>query len=159
MRSLSALACVAAGLLAAPIAADGADGHHEHAAPHGGTLVVFGDEFVHLELVLDPATGALTAYVLDGEAERGVTIRQPSLGVDVQPEAGGLFRVVLAPVASVLTGETQGNTSQFAGRSDRLKGLSRFRGEIRRLEVKGQTFERVSFRFPEGNEEGEEEPS
>ncbi len=33
-------------------------GHgHEHAAPHGGTLIVLGDEFAHLELVLDPGTG------------------------------------------------------------------------------------------------------
>jgi hypothetical protein len=42
---------------------------HEHTAPHGGSLVEFGEEFAHIELVLDSATGVLTAYVLDGEAE------------------------------------------------------------------------------------------
>ena len=46
--------------------------HHEHTAPHGGTLVVFGNEFAHIELVLDQTTGKLTAYVLDGEAEKSV---------------------------------------------------------------------------------------
>ena len=35
------------------------DAHHEHTAPHGGTLVVFGDEFAHIELVLDQTTGKL----------------------------------------------------------------------------------------------------
>ncbi len=152
MRYFSALVCVAAGLSAAPVAADGADAHHEHVAPHGGTLVVFGDELAHLELVVDPETGEMTAYVLDGEAERGVAVQQPSLGIDVRPEGGDRFAVALTPVENVLTGETRGNTSQFAGRSDRLKGLHRFQGEIRRLEVKGQRFEGVSFRFPEGNE-------
>ena len=158
MRSLSAFVCAAACLWAAPVAADAADAHHEHAAPHGGALVVFGDEFAHLELVVDPETGEMTAYVLDGEAERGVAVQQPSLGIDVQPEDGedgedgDRFAVALTPVENVLTGETQGNTSQFAGRSDRLKGLLRFRGEVRRLEVKGQRFEAVPFRFPEGNE-------
>ncbi len=98
----------------------------------------------------------MTAYVLDGEAERGVPVQQPSLGIDVQPEAGPRFAVALKPVANVLTGETRDNTSQFAGRSDRLKGLLRFRGEIRRLDVKGQRFEGVSFRFPEGNESHED---
>ncbi len=152
VRALPALLWAAAALWAAPAAAEGAHAHHEHVAPHGGTLIALGDELAHLELVLDPETGELTAYVLDGEAQRGVAVEQPALGIDVQPGSGGRFAVALAPVANVLTGETPGNTSQFAGRSDRLKGLRRFRGEIRRLEVKGQRFERVSFRFPEGNE-------
>jgi hypothetical protein len=152
MRHFSALLCVAACLWAGPVAADAADAHHEHVAPHGGTLVVFGDELAHLELVLDAETGEMTAYVLDGAAERGVPVQQPSLGIDVRPEAGAHFMVGLAAVENVLTGETRGNTSQFAGRSDRLEGLLRFRGEIRRLTVKGQVFERVPFRFPEGNE-------
>ncbi len=156
MRHFSTLVCVAAALSATPVAADGADAHHEHAAPHGGTLVVFGEEFAHLELILDPETGKMTAYVLDGEAERGVAVQQASLGIDVQPEGVERFEVALKPVANVLTGETPGNTSQFAGRSERLKGLAHFRGEIRRLEIKGQRFERVPFRFPEGNEEHED---
>ena len=42
---------------------------HEHHAPHHGALEVLGDEFAHVELVLDEKTGRLTAYVLDGEAE------------------------------------------------------------------------------------------
>ena len=154
MRYIAALCCAVVGLSAVPVAAD-EDHHarHEHVAPHGGTLVVLGDEFVHLELLVDPETGKMTAYVLDGEAERGVRVRQSSLEIDIQPEEGASFVVALAPVANVLTGEVEGHTSQFAGRSDRLKRMPHFQGEIREIEVRGQRFQHVSFRFPEGNED------
>ena len=52
---------------------DDHSGHgHHHVAPHGGTLVVFGNEFAHLELVLDLSVGKLDAYFLDGMAVMGV---------------------------------------------------------------------------------------
>ena len=50
------------------------EGGHEHVAPHGGALVELGEELAHLELVHDPTTGTLTAYVLDGEAEQAVRV-------------------------------------------------------------------------------------
>jgi hypothetical protein len=50
---------------------------HEHKAPHGGTPVVLGNEAYHLEFVLDPATGKLSAYVLDGEMEKFVRTASP----------------------------------------------------------------------------------
>jgi len=52
---------VAAALVLPARAEDKEEGGHEHHAPHGGTLVVFGDEAAHVELVLDPKTGALPA--------------------------------------------------------------------------------------------------
>ena len=52
--------------------------HHEHTAPHGGALVGLGKEFAHVELVLEKATGKLTGYVLDGEAEKPVRLRAES---------------------------------------------------------------------------------
>ncbi len=142
-----------AGLVAAPISAEDDHGHHDHAAPHGGTLVVFGDEVAHVEFVVDEENGEITAYVLDGEAERGVAVQQASLTVVIEPASGPDFEVALSPVENVLTGETRGNTSQFSGRSPKLEGLHHFHGEIRTLEIKGQRFEDVAFRFPEGNED------
>ncbi|MCG8589298.1 MAG: hypothetical protein MJE66_08400, partial [Proteobacteria bacterium] len=133
-------------------AAAGATHHHEHEAPHGGALIVLGDEFVHLELVLEPKTGSLRAYVLDGAAERGVPVAQRALAVDVVPPRGEPFQVSLAAVGNVLTGEVVGKTSEFAGRSTPLVGLERFEGAIRELAVKGQSFRNVRFRYPEGNE-------
>jgi len=152
MKSSTALLCAVVGLSAASGAPAEEGSHHRHAAPHGGTLVVLGQEFAHLELVLDPGTGELDVYVLDGEAARGVPVPQGRIEIEVRRESRPPFRLGLAPVENVLTGEREGSTSHFAGRFPRLRGASRFDAEIRRIEVRGQTFEGVSFEFPDGNE-------
>ncbi len=126
-------------------------GSHVHAAPHGGTLIVFGDEAAHLELVLDETSGKLTAYVLDGEAEKGVPIAQEFVEVEIEkPKTASLK---LMPVENALTGEKAGSTSQFSVLSDELKGLSNFDANIKSLNVKGREFRSVHFNFPKGNEE------
>lgn len=133
--------------------------HHEHTAPHGGTLVVLGEEFAHLELVLDPGAGSLTGYILDGEAENAVRIGQEYIEIkmnDSLPPGGGSDRsgyvLILKAVSNVLTGETAGDTSEFTVRSDRLKGVRKFDAVISAIEIKGRAFRNVGFRFPEGNE-------
>ena len=136
------------------------DAHHEHTAPHGGTLVVFGDEFAHIEFVLDQTTGKLTGYVLDGEAEKSVRLSQKTVELkihreDIQSE----FTLQLSGVANVLTGETEDDTSQFAAQSDGLKGASEFHAEIVSIDIKGQMFTDIDFEFPEGNEETHSEHS
>ena len=128
--------------------------HHEHTAPHGGTLVVFGDEFAHIELVLDQITGKLTGYVLDGEAEKPVRLSQKTIELKIHREDIEFdFTLQLSGVANVLTGETESNTSEFAVQSDSLKGVSEFHAEIVSIEIKGQMFTDIDFEFPEGNEE------
>ena len=154
MRHVSALLCL--GVWALSPATGAATGqaapHHEHSAPHGGTLIRLGDEFAHIELVLELETGSIRAYVLDGSAERGVPVAQTALAIDVEPIRGDPFRIGLAAVPNVLTGEVVGNTSEFSGRSARLIGLEDFEGAIRELVVKGHSFRSVHFDFPEGNE-------
>ena len=128
--------------------------HHEHTAPHGGTLVVFGDEFAHIEFVLDQTTGKLTGYVLDGEAEKPVRLSQKTVELKIHREdTESDFTLQLSGVTNVLTGETESDTSQFAAQSDALKGVSEFHAEIVSITVKGQTFTHIDFEFPEGNEE------
>ena len=130
------------------------DAHHEHTAPHGGTLVVFGDEFAHIEFVLDQTTGKLTGYVLDGEAEKSVRLSQKTVELKIHREdTQSDFTLQLSGVANVLTGETEGDTSQFAAQSDELRGVSEFHAEIVSIAVKGQVFTHIDFDFPEGNEE------
>ena len=130
------------------------DTHHEHTAPHGGTLVVFGDEFAHIEFVLDQTTGKLTGYVLDGEAEKSVRLSQETIELKIHREdIESDFSLQLSGVANVLTGENEGDTSQFAAQSDRLKGASEFHAEIVSIAIKGQMFTDIDFEFPEGNEE------
>jgi hypothetical protein len=130
--------------------ADPGAGQHHHEAPHGGTLLVLGDEFAHVELVLDP-TGKLTAYLLDGSAQRGVRSAQKEISLTV---SSGNTKVLanLQAVANVLTGETGGDTSEFSVQLDELAGLDSFTGEFQSLEIKGQTFSSFQFQFPEGNE-------
>ncbi|KAB2835485.1 MAG: hypothetical protein F9K51_00110 [Candidatus Dadabacteria bacterium] len=132
---------------------------HEHHAPHEGTLVVLGKEFAHVEFVLDPGAGSLTAYILDGEAENSIRIGQESIEVvikDTVPPTDGAGvsgdALILKAVSDVLTGETAGDTSEFAARSERLKGVRKFTAVISVISVKGQTFKNIEFRYPEGNE-------
>jgi len=132
---------------------------HEHHAPHEGTLIELGEEFAHLELVLDPVTGTLTGYTLDGEAENPVRIEQGDMEIriaDIKTQGGGESKITytfkLEAVPNVLTGETVGDTSEFTVRSDKLKDAQRFDGVISAINIKGQSFKDVTFRFPEGNE-------
>lgn len=125
-------------------------GHHEHHAPHGGTLVVLGKEAAHLELVLEPASGELRAYSLDGEAEKAVPLKQPEIEVTVSGPKE--LRLKLKAQANELTGEKVGNSSEFLGADPALKNLSKFDGQLIQIDTLGQSFRSVSFKFPEGNE-------
>ena len=87
--------------------AEGGHGH-THEAPHGGTLVAVGDHFAHLEIVLDPETGKMTAYVLDGEAENPIRLKQGSMefSLALKTDNGGttVTMLELAGVENALTG-------------------------------------------------------
>ena len=138
-------------LLAAQVSA------HEHHPPHHGTLVVLGEEFSHVELLLDPATGQLDAFILDGEAENPVRISQSSLQIRIKGKAKD-WVLKLKPISNSLTGETRGDTSQYQAVSSRLKGATKFQGEIIYIKAKGTDFKNVWFLYPEGNE-GVKKPS
>jgi len=126
---------------------------HEHKPPHQGTLVVFGEEFSHLEFVLDAKDGKLTVYALDGEAENAVRVPDKNLELKVKLPGGKKeFSMRLSAVANALTGETLGDTSQFEGQSDQLKGVSNFDGVVSAVTLKGQDFKNVKFNYPKGNE-------
>ena len=131
---------------------------HKHKAPHGGTLVALGDHFAHLEIVLDAANGKITAYVLDGEAEKAVRVKQTGLELAANlPKKDGAVgeqvTIKLQAVANELTGEKVGDTSQFEGQDEKLKGLKEFDAKVVALEVKGQALKDVAFNFPKGNED------
>lgn len=141
------------GVLSSPVSAQHA--HHEHHAPHGGTLVVLGEEFAHLEFVLDLENGKLTAYALDGEAENPVRLSQDIIEltvVSIAPQQGQAMDVVLEPVANDLTGETVGDTSQYEADAPLLTTMTVFNARIKSIDIKGETFKDVEFNFPEGNE-------
>ena len=135
------------------------EGHHEHTAPHGGTLVVFGEEFAHVELVLDRREGKLRTYVLDGEAENPVRIEQEEIDLEIileNPHRNKMdkftFPLKLEASANVLTGETAGDTSEFTGQSDYLRGVTNFNAVLPIITIKGNEFKNTAFNFPKGNE-------
>ncbi len=125
-------------------------GGHHHDAPHGGALVELGNEFAHLEIVLDSALGQLTVYVLDGEASTGVRLRTPSLRLTIQlPSGAPPFELALSAVANSLTGETAEESSVYIGQDSRLTGVGRLTGKVGSVTVRGQTFSDVSISYPE----------
>jgi hypothetical protein len=133
-----------------PASTQGHAGHH-HDPPHGGAPVVLGAEAYHVEFVLDADTGRLRAYVLDGHMERFIRIPAPALDV-VLDLPGGPEPLTLAAVADAATGETVGDTSHFAGQSDRLRGQTSFAAALHNITVQGRTFGPVTFHYPHGNE-------
>ena len=148
MKKLSVL--LAGLLISAPLALLA----HEHHAPHKGSLQVCGEEFFHYELVLDAGTGTLTVYVLDGEAEHPVRVKQKQLVFKLKARGakGAPVKVVAKAVADELTGETVGDTSEFQAVVPALRGVTAFDGVLLLGEVKGQTFKNLKIKHPEGNE-------
>jgi hypothetical protein len=124
-------------------------------APRGGTLVSLGGGFAHVEMVLDPETGKLTAYALDDDAEDSVQLAQKEMDFQITLNQGGqkkTFTMKLAAVPNVLTGETVGDTSQFEGQSDNLKGVKEFDAVLSYIHTRGADFKDVPFNVPKGND-------
>ncbi len=125
---------------------------HVHVAPHGGHLIELGEHFANLELVLDRATGKLTAYVLDGHAGHALRIAQERIEIRPRPGADAVPGAATRPTAielravqNALTGETAWNTSQFEGAAAGLEKQARFSGVVSKIEVLGRSFENVAF--------------
>jgi hypothetical protein len=138
-------------------------GHHHHHAekgPHDGALVAIGEDDAHLEFVLNADTGKLTAYVLDGEAEKPVRIKQANLQVVLtltRTGDSGDGKDELPDETPMLTMEAvspaDGMASEFAGQSDQLKGAEKFSAVLTSVNVGDKSFKNVDFKYPEGNEE------
>lgn len=117
----------------------------EPKAPHGGLLVDVGDDFAHVELVFDTAQGTLSAYILDGEAEEVVPLKQPTILVRLSRPARTLK---LKAVVSPLNGEKPGATSSYALTDLSLKGLSQIQGTLVSVNFNGQIFKNLAFQLP-----------
>ncbi|NIP29673.1 MAG: hypothetical protein GTO02_05045 [Candidatus Dadabacteria bacterium] len=120
----------------------------ERIAPHGGTLVVLGDEAGYLEIVLDDSIGKLTVYVLDGMAKNSVELSQGSIDLDVTK------RVLMGKGVEVITYNLSlqpdgGSKSAFSVTDNRLKGLTSFQGNIKSISINGNTFSNVGFNYPQ----------
>lgn len=117
------------------------------AAPHGGTVVKFGTSAC-LELVHDPSSGTLTAYVLNAEGTATMRVPAKVIPVEITVPGGKKVEVSLASTANGLTGDTVGNSSQFGGTAPGLKGVTAFTGVVKHLDAAGKTFTGVEFGYP-----------
>ena len=141
---------------------DDHDHHHHHAekGPHGGALVAIGHDDAHLEFVLNSDTGALTAYVLDGEAEKPISIKQANLQLafalkhgDDEDDQHDLPELLEVLTLAAVSPDSDGKASEFSGQSDELKGAEKFTAALTSVTVREQRFEKVGFSYPEGNED------
>ncbi len=133
-------------------AAHAEDAHagHVHVAPHGGAVVILGDETYHLELVRDAGRGVLQAFVLDGHMENFIRSAEPSFEI-VASVDGEKRPLVFLPVSDAATGEKPGDASLFEASAEWLKTTARFDAVLTSITIRGSTFLAVPFAFPEGN--------
>ncbi len=126
---------------------------HPHEPPHGGAVVVLGDEEYHLEVLADAEEGWLRVYVLDGHMD--TFIRLPVPHVDLVIRTDGQEQP-LRLTAVRRPGEETGpsETALFEARADWLKGLDRFEAELVRLPIRGREYRHVRFAYPEGHASG-----
>ena len=131
---------------------DHSHGEHAHEAPHGGTLVLLGKHGsgFHLEVILSKE-GLLDLYVLDGEVEEFVRIPQEQLDLQVKTKDTKNQVIHLLAVADSTTGESTGNTSHFQVQTE-MKDVESFDAVLSSVTIKGTAYEKVSFRYPDGNE-------
>jgi len=126
-------------------------GHHHAPAPHKGTLVMFGHEELHLELVLDAKTGTLTAYPLDAEGAKPVMLDQDTIELSFTPRVEGTPETLPEPTSLTLT-KVEGDEQKYEGQSDALKEMTKFDAGFQSIKIKGgEEFKDTTTKFPEGN--------
>jgi hypothetical protein len=131
--------------------------HHVHGqeGPHKGAIVVVAGHKLHLEFVLNAEDGKLTAYVLDSELKEGATLKQEEviigfLAKAAEGAAGELKEPEEVKLAAV--NAKDGAAGEFAGQSDKLKGLTEFDGQVMSVTFNDKKYEGVKFEYPKGNE-------
>lgn len=116
-------------------------GHHHH-APHHGSLTMLGEHVAQIELVVDAEAGKVEAYILDGEAEKPLTVDQTDLELVVTlPEATEPITLKLTPA------DAAKQEDGFVAQDDKLKGAKAFKATITSLKIKDQAHEKVAVEF------------
>lgn len=125
-------------------------GHTHHPLIEGGSLIELGDHEANLEVHLNPETGVLEIYLVDGHATKTVRSSQTTLEVTVKPDSGDAYVLTLAQVASTLSGEKVGDSSKYEIQDDRLKGVAELHGKVASVSMQGSTYADVEIAWPAG---------
>ncbi|MFT4540196.1 MAG: hypothetical protein ACI841_001299 [Planctomycetota bacterium] len=119
---------------------------HVHVAPRGGLLIAVEAEYANIEFLVDPTTGELVAYLLDGHAQNAVRVAREEIQVSFEPAAGGdSFEVTLKAVNNPLSGDKPGACSEFRGSHGSLSKAGDWKLLIHEVELRGRTYRDVAF--------------
>jgi hypothetical protein len=108
---------------------------HDEVGPSGGTLVSWGDEEYHAELVVEADKGLLTVNVLDGNVKKLVPIDAKTLTLTLQ----GTPPVVMKLQQKPNEGDPDGLSSRFIGTNELLKAARSWKGSLSGT-VKGKNY-------------------
>ncbi|MFO1021089.1 MAG: hypothetical protein U0903_10385 [Planctomycetales bacterium] len=128
---------------------------HHHEPPHGGSLTMLGDHDGQIELVLDKGTGKLTAYALDGEAEKPVALEQGEIVLKID-QVGAKKPEKAAGLSLTLKGEKKEGAKGaevFTGQLDALKGQETFAGSIEKVAFGPKKFDGVKLTYQPGHDD------
>jgi hypothetical protein len=100
---------------------------HTHVGPHGGRLIVLGDEDYHAELVIDHDTGAVTVCVLDRTGRKPVAVAQRNITLNFKCQ--GRPQQIRLAVAESPTDQSD-VPSCFTATSDLLRGECQLVGRL-----------------------------
>lgn len=128
------------------------DHDHHHEPPHGGTLTMLGDHDGQVELVLEKISGKLTAYLLDGEAEKPLLIEQKEIGLAIT-QVGGKAAELKVTLAPRNPKEGDGKYSVFVAQVDALKGQEAFVGSYGEIAVGAKKFTQVKLDYRPGHDD------
>ena len=127
-----------------------ASGGHHHPPPHGGAGVVLGKEDFHIEFLHNPDSDTMTAWFFTPHMEDYLRIKTDSFDVVAKLPDGEQILTFKA-VANPATGETVGDTSQFEVRSGWLKNAEHFDAVLKKILIRTNLYEGVSFNYPNGD--------
>jgi hypothetical protein len=109
-------------------------------------MVSLPGEAGQLEFVLEPGSSALAMYVFDSDGRTPVRLEAVGVPVQVTPEGAPTpTQLTLAAVANAATGEKVGSSSRFEARSQALANVSRLKGVVGEISVRGERFTNVAF--------------
>lgn len=109
-------------------------GHSHGAGPHDGTLADWGGGKYHVEFTVDHETQQATVYVLGSDEKSPAPIKTDKISLTIgDPE----LQADLLPVP--LEGETDGVSSRFAGKHEKLGIVQEYAGTIS-AEIEGTPY-------------------
>lgn len=106
---------------------DPAAHNHPSRGPHGGPLVEWGNEELHLEVVIDRATGTATVHVLDEEAKTPTAITTKMMTLTLTGDPPTVVTLTPDPNSS---GMFTGAWKRYVGTHEAFKTDDRLAGSV-----------------------------